>query len=380
MDMSNGGRITDAGARTGHTHPADEVDAIPLSSLNVKGDIIIATGNDAYYVLPVGADGTALVASSGTTPGVAWAAPAPKAHTHTQAESHYSADTNNATTSLHHTLGTGALQAAAGNHGHADIVPIGAIFPYAGTTAPANYLICDGSVVSSTAYPTLAAICGSNYGPATASTFTLPNLQARVPFGYSGGTAQFNTVGKTGGALSVTLLTENLPSHTHTTPAHSHTTQAHTHTVTAHTHSIPNHAHTQTVDTAGGHTHGTTATTTSGGDHQHDTRVNDGTNFVRTGSANGAVWSGINTANLTAQAGGHTHSVSVSEPSAGGHTHTITQSQSGGGTSGSGNDTLASATTTVDSGGSGTSGSTGTGTAVTTLPPYVALNYIIKAL
>lgn len=39
-------------------------------------------------------------------------------HTHTQATSHTTPDTDAAATSLHHTLGTGATQAAAGNHTH----------------------------------------------------------------------------------------------------------------------------------------------------------------------------------------------------------------------------------------------------------------------
>jgi hypothetical protein len=39
-------------------------------------------------------------------------------HTHTQAESHNTPDTDAATTSLHHTIGTGATQAAAGSHAH----------------------------------------------------------------------------------------------------------------------------------------------------------------------------------------------------------------------------------------------------------------------
>lgn len=43
-------------------------------------------------------------------------------HTHTQSESHNSADTDSSTTALHHTIGTGANQAAAGNHGHAAYV------------------------------------------------------------------------------------------------------------------------------------------------------------------------------------------------------------------------------------------------------------------
>jgi hypothetical protein len=39
-------------------------------------------------------------------------------HTHTQAESHNTPDTDSATSSLHHTIGTSATQAAAGNHAH----------------------------------------------------------------------------------------------------------------------------------------------------------------------------------------------------------------------------------------------------------------------
>lgn len=39
-------------------------------------------------------------------------------HSHPQSDTHGSADTDSATTALHHTLGTGANQAAAGNHTH----------------------------------------------------------------------------------------------------------------------------------------------------------------------------------------------------------------------------------------------------------------------
>lgn len=46
---------------------------------------------------------------------------APVIHTHTVAESHNSADTDSAPTALHHTLGTSANQAAAGNHLHTGV-------------------------------------------------------------------------------------------------------------------------------------------------------------------------------------------------------------------------------------------------------------------
>jgi hypothetical protein len=42
----------------------------------------------------------------------------PSSHTHTQSESHNSPDTDTSASALHHTIGTGANQAAAGNHVH----------------------------------------------------------------------------------------------------------------------------------------------------------------------------------------------------------------------------------------------------------------------
>jgi hypothetical protein len=47
----------------------------------------------------------------------------PLSHTHVQADSHNSPDTDSSATSLHHTIGTGATQAAAGNHGHSTLAP-----------------------------------------------------------------------------------------------------------------------------------------------------------------------------------------------------------------------------------------------------------------
>lgn len=61
-------------------------------------------------------------------------------HTHTQAQSHNSPDTDSATTALHHTIGTGANQAAAGNHTHTvtKTVRISHTFSISGTLAVAS--------------------------------------------------------------------------------------------------------------------------------------------------------------------------------------------------------------------------------------------------
>lgn len=46
---------------------------------------------------------------------------ATSSHSHTQAQSHNSPDTDSSTSAIHHTLGTGANQAATGNHTHAGV-------------------------------------------------------------------------------------------------------------------------------------------------------------------------------------------------------------------------------------------------------------------
>jgi hypothetical protein len=55
---------------------------IPASTVDAKGDLIAGTANDTVARFGVGTDGQALVASSGASTGLAWAAPAPATHTH----------------------------------------------------------------------------------------------------------------------------------------------------------------------------------------------------------------------------------------------------------------------------------------------------------
>ena len=56
-------------------------------------------------------------------------------------------------------------------------VPIGSIIGYTGSSAPAEYLICDGSAVSRSTYSALFAISSTAYGTGNGNnTFNLPNL------------------------------------------------------------------------------------------------------------------------------------------------------------------------------------------------------------
>lgn len=112
--------------------------------------------------------------------------------------------------------------------------PTGSIMPFAGTSLPSGYLWCDGSTKTIASYPALYAVCASKYGTATSTDFYLPNLSGRFPLGDSGSTVP----GDTGGASTVTLTTNQIPSHTHTQNAHGHgithsTSQT---TNTSHTH------------------------------------------------------------------------------------------------------------------------------------------------
>ncbi len=65
----------------------------------------------------------------------------------------------------------------------------GVILPYAGTSAPTGFLLCDGSAVSRTTYSALFAITGTAYGVGNGSTtFNVPDLRSSFPLG--GGTAR----------------------------------------------------------------------------------------------------------------------------------------------------------------------------------------------
>ena len=77
----------------------------------------------------------------------------------------------------------------------APTVPVGAIMPYAGTTAPTGYLLCDGSEVAQAQYNELFVTIGTTYGSgANPNTFKLPDLRGRFPLGKdnmdNGGTVQ----------------------------------------------------------------------------------------------------------------------------------------------------------------------------------------------
>ena len=103
------------------------------------------------------------------------------------------------------------------------VIPAGALMPYAGSAAPTGWLLCQGQSLLRASYPSLFAAIGTTYGAADGTHFTLPDMRGRVPIGVDGGANRVTTagggidgatLGATGGQQNRTLLTANLPPYT----------------------------------------------------------------------------------------------------------------------------------------------------------------------
>lgn len=121
-------------------------------------------------------------------------------------------------------LSTGNMTLTAGNFTMTDtskthsLIPAGCVQWYAGSSAPSGWLECDGSAISRTTYAALFAAIGTAFGVGDGSTtFNLPDQARRTLVGKGGaGTATLaNTIGSTGGAETHTLVTGEMPAHTH---------------------------------------------------------------------------------------------------------------------------------------------------------------------
>jgi len=72
------------------------------------------------------------------------------------------------------------MSSALGASQSLQFLPSGAMVDFAGTVAPAGWLMCDGSAVSRTVYASLFAAVGSSYGAGDGSTtFNLPDFRGR---------------------------------------------------------------------------------------------------------------------------------------------------------------------------------------------------------
>lgn len=87
-----------------------------------------------------------------------------------------------------------------------------------GFNFPANgWAECNGQLLPISQNTALFSLLGTFYGGDGKSTFALPNLQGNVAIGQGSGPGLTSrTIGEQSGASSVTLITNQLPTHTHT--------------------------------------------------------------------------------------------------------------------------------------------------------------------
>ena len=87
---------------------------------------------------------------------------------------------------------------------------------FAGNFAPQNYQFCQGQLLSIAQNTALYSILGTTYGGNGQTTFGLPDLRARIPFG-TGPVPSFSSIelGQMAGTQNTTLTLNNLPAHTH---------------------------------------------------------------------------------------------------------------------------------------------------------------------
>jgi len=199
-----------------------------------------------------------------------------------QANTHESVDTDTGTGSLHHTIGSGANQYAAGDHTHAAVAtyPVGAFFFAVVATNPASL-----GVVGTWTAVGQRFLCAS-------------------------GGALGLTAGATGGSNS----------HSHTIDASTNTESAHDHTLTS-----------ATTGSDGGHSHTGGDIVSNGQSHNHTLQDNTGlsSNIINFGSS---TWTAVNhghaaSSNTTAS---HDHTVS-SVTATSDHTHTVSNTTVGTG-------------------------------------------------
>ena len=216
--------------------------------------------------------------------------------------------------------------------------PVGTIAPYAGTSAPTGWLLCNGGAISGT-YTGLISLVGAN----------TPNLKGKFLVGLDSTVSDFDglsnaidSIGDTGGVATVTMTSaqSGVPAHSHPNTATASSTSTSTTTI-----DDPTHRH-----SFSGTTDGTSITVDQG--------------FPGTGGAAGfGTYTSIDATNSGAN---------ITNP----HSHTFSGNTAYVGTGISASTSTSTSTTVTMSNQNNTTANAAS--AHTNVPPYYTVNYIIK--
>ena len=281
------------------------------------------------------------------------------------------------------------------------LIPVGSLVAYAGPTAPEGWLLCDGSAVSRTSYANLWALVSTTYGSGNGTTtFNLPDMRSRMPIGAGAGTGLTSrALAANGGAESVVIGSANLPTHVHSI-AHDHASVDSGAQSVDHSHSV-NPPNTTSGNDNTEHTHSIDPPNTNSGtvssDHSHSTDTSSHWHAIYfvTDAAAGTAKARATAAGTSLGNPGATSMESHSHGTGGisaNHSHAtdIGAFNSGGRSAYHQHDTDIAA---FDSAGASAghvhavnlpnfTGDSGNGgfanTALATMDPFLALNYIIK--
>lgn len=82
--------------------------------------------------------------------------------------------------------------------------------------APFGWALCNGQIMAISQNTALFSLLGTNYGGNGSTNFALPNFQNTAPMHWGNGAGLTpRVVGELGGSVSVTLLANELPVHSH---------------------------------------------------------------------------------------------------------------------------------------------------------------------
>lgn len=99
---------------------------------------------------------------------------------------------------------------------------LGEIRPTAFSFAPVGWALCQGQVVSIAQYSALFTLLGTSFGGNGTTTFGLPDLRGRVSVGIGRGAGLSPyAIGESAGTEAVSLMTIQMPAHTHMASANS---------------------------------------------------------------------------------------------------------------------------------------------------------------